>query len=121
MRILGREPAQWLALVTGAVALFSALIFPLGIEQQGALNAVAAAVIGVITALAVSTEKAAPLAAGFIQALLALAISFGANIGPDTQGVIMAFVAAVVGFFLRTQVVAPVPAGPLTERPPASQ
>jgi nicotinamide riboside transporter PnuC len=106
---LGREPAQWLGLLSAAVALFSAVVLPLSVGQQGALIAVATAVFGVAGALAVSGEKAAPFVAGLVQSVLALALAFGAQLSPEVQGSIMAFVAAGVGWYLRTQVVAPVP------------
>lgn len=107
---LGREPAQWIGLFSAAVALFSAIVLPLSIGQQGALIAVATAAFGVAGALAVSAEKAAPLVAGFVQSVLALALAFGLALSPEVQGSVMAFVAAGVGFYLRTQVTAPVPA-----------
>jgi nicotinamide riboside transporter PnuC len=107
---LGREPAQWIGLLSAAVALFSSLIFPLDIGQQGALIAVATAVFGIAGALAVSGEKAAPLVAGLVQSVLACALAFGLSLAPEVQGSIMAFVAAAVGWYLRTQVVAPAPA-----------
>lgn len=110
MTILGREPAQWLGLLSAGVALFAALVLPLSIEQQGAIMAVATAVFGVVGAFAVSGEKAAPLVAGLVQSVLALALAFGLQLAPEVQGSIMAFVAAGVGWYLRTQVVAPVPA-----------
>lgn len=103
---LGREPAQWIGLLSAAVALFSAVVLPLSVEQQGALIAVATAAFGVLGAFAVSAEKAAPLVAGLVQSVLALALAFGAQLDPATQGSIMAFVAAIVGWYLRTQVVA---------------
>jgi nicotinamide riboside transporter PnuC len=106
----GREPAQWIGLLSAAVALFSAIVFPLSVEQQGALIAVATAAFGIAGALAVSGEKAAPLVAGFVQSVLALALSFGLELSPEVQGSVMAFIAAGVGWYLRTQVVAPVPA-----------
>lgn len=110
MNVLHREPAQWLGLLSAAVALFSSLIFPLDIGQQGALIAVATAVFGVAGALAVSGEKAAPLVAGLVQSVLACALAFGLALAPEVQGSIMAFVAAAVGWYLRTQVIAPAPA-----------
>lgn len=108
MLVFGREPAQWLGLLSAAVALFSSLIFPLDPGQQGALIAVATATFGVAGAIAVSAEKAAPLVAGLVQSVLALALAFGLALSPEVQGSIMAFVAAGVGFYLRTQVVAKV-------------
>lgn len=110
MKILGREPVQWLALLSAGVALFSALVLPVTVAQQGAIMAVAAALFGVVGAIAVSGEKAAPLVAGLVQSVLALALAFGLNLPTEVQGSVMAFVAAGVGWYLRTQVVAPVPA-----------
>ena len=107
MNIFNREPAQWLGLIAAAIQLVSALFFPLTVEQQGTLNAVAVAVFGLLTALAVSEEKAAPLVGGFIQAVLACALAFGAHLSPEMQSSAMAFVTAAVALFMRTQVVAP--------------
>jgi hypothetical protein len=102
--VFGREPAQWIGLLSAGVALFSSLIFPLDVGQQGALIAVATAVFGIVGALAVSTEKAAPLVAGLVQSVIALALAFGLALSPEVQGSVMAFVAAGVAFYLRTQV-----------------
>lgn len=109
MRIFGREPALWLGLVSAVVQLVSALWLPLTVEQQGGVNAVAVAVLGVVTAVAVAKERVAPAVLGLVQAVLALALAFGLHL-PDThQSVIMAFAAAVAAMFTRTQVVAPAP------------
>ena len=107
---LGREPAQWLGLISATIALVSSTFFEMTIQQQGVLNATAVAVVGFITALAVSGEKAAPMVAGLVQAVLACSLAFGLALSPELQGSIMAFVAAGVGWYLRTQVVAPVAA-----------
>ena len=114
MRILGREPIQLLGLLRAALVLFSATVLPLTVDQQGAVCAVAAAVLGVAGAAAVSAERAAPLVAGLVEAVLALALAFGANLEPGLQGAVMAFVAAGVALYLRTQVVAPVAPEPTT-------
>lgn len=110
MNWFNREPAQWLGLLSAAVALFSAVVLPLSVEQQGTIIAVATAVFGIVTAAAVSGEKAAPLVAGLVQSVLALALAFGLHLDPNVQGSVMAFVAAGVAWYLRTQVVAPAPA-----------
>lgn len=107
MNVFGREPAQLLGLLRAALVLVSATIIPLTVDQQGAVIAVMAAVFGVIGAFAVSAEKAAPLIAGLVEAVLACALAFGASLDPGLQGAIMSFVAAGVAFYLRTQVVAP--------------
>lgn len=114
--IFNREPAQWLGLIAAAIQLLSALFFPLTIEQQGTLNAVAVAVFGIITAFAVSGEKAAPLVGGFLQSVLACALAFGVHLSPEMQSSTMAFVTAAVALFMRTQVIAPgSPTAALTE------
>jgi len=106
----GREPAQWLGLISAAIALISSTAFEMTILQQGVLNAVAVAIVGFVTAMAVSGEKAAPLVAGLVQAVLACALAFGLSLAPELQGSIVAFTAAGVAWYLRTQVTAPVPA-----------
>ncbi len=110
--LLGREPAQWLQLVSGFI-IFVSPVFHLDTGQQGALNAVATAVFGVATGLAVSGEKAAPMVAGLIKALIALALAFRFDIPPEMQVGAMVLVEAAVAWYLRTQVIAPVPATPV--------
>jgi nicotinamide riboside transporter PnuC len=110
MKIFGREPSMILGLVAAAIQLLSAALLPLSVEQQGVLNAVAVAVMGLVTAWAVSAEKAAPAVLGLVQAVLAAALAFGLVLSPDTQSAVMAFVTAAVSLFVRQQVTAPVPA-----------
>lgn len=110
MKIFGREPALILGLFASAVQLFSATVLPLSVDQQGAVNAIAVAIIGFATAAAVSADKAAPAVLGVVQAVLACALAFGFAWSPEVQGAVMAFVTAGVSAFVRTQVVAPVPA-----------
>lgn len=106
-KLFGREPAVWLGLIAAAIQLFCAFVFPLSIEAQGALNAIAVAVIGVITATQVEHEKLLPAIAGLIQAAIACGVAFGWDIAPENQAAIMAFVSALGAAWLRTQVVAP--------------
>lgn len=110
MRIFGREPALWLALVAAMIQLFSAFIWELSAEQQGVLGMVAVAVIGVLTAWSVARDKLAPAILGLVQAVLAAALAFGAELSSQDQATLMTFVAAVVGMFVRTQVTAKVAA-----------
>lgn len=109
MKIFGREPVLWLALIAGAIQLFSAFIFELSMAQQGVLNAVAVGVVGLLTAVAVAQDKIAPALLGLVQALLATALAFGWELSSQDQSTIMVFATAVIGMFLRTQVTAPVP------------
>jgi hypothetical protein len=90
MKIFGREPAAWLALIAVAVKLSTAFGLDLTDGQQAVINAVAAAL-------------------GFVQAALALAVGFGLHWSPEQQAVVMSFVSALVAMWTRTQVTAPVP------------
>lgn len=109
MKIFGREPALWLALVATTVQLVAAFVVHLTDEQQGALNFVAAAAVGIITAVAVAREKLTPAILGGVQAVIALGVAFGWHLSAGNQAILMSFAAAVVAMFVRTQVVAKVP------------
>lgn len=110
MRIFGREPAVILALVATAIRLLGAFWIDLSTNQQSVLNALATAIMGFLIAKAVRRDSMLPAFIGIIQALLALAIGFGLDISAENQAVIMSFVGAASAMFIRTQVVAPVPA-----------
>ena len=104
---LRREPALILGTIAALVQMLSAFATDWSPEQQGLINAAAAAVAGLITAVMVHTDRLAPAILGAVQAVLALGLGFGLDLPADQQSVIMAFVAAVVAMFVRTQVTAP--------------
>lgn len=111
--ILGREPAQLFGLIAGFIQLATAVLLPelgvaLTVGQQGQINSVTVAVFGLVTAWALSAEKAAAALCGLMQALVALAVAFGLHWSPASQSSIMAFVALASAFWLRGQVVAKV-------------
>lgn len=103
---LGREPVQWLQLVSGLL-VFLTPILHVSAELNGAILAVVTAVFGFLTALAVSAEKAAPAVAGLLKALIALALALRFHISPEVQAGAMVLVEAGVAWYLRTQVFAP--------------
>jgi hypothetical protein len=106
--IFGREPVKWLGLIAAAIQLFSSVFIPLSVDQQGALNAVAAALLGLIAAFMVSADKGVPLIAGLMQAVMACALTFNLDLSPTFQGAVMAFVSSLVAMYVRTQVTAPI-------------
>lgn len=108
MKLFGREPALWAALAAAAIKLIAAFWILLSVDQQSALNAVVAGVLGLIVAFVVRDGIQAAVL-GFAQAALALGIGFGLHMSADNQAVIMSFVAVAVGMFVRTQAGAPVP------------
>jgi nicotinamide riboside transporter PnuC len=111
MRLLGREPAQWAHLL-GGIFMMLVPIFHLSTDLTGAVLAVIAALSGFITAAAVSGEKAAAVVAGLVKALIAVTLAVHFELTPEVQAGIMIAVEAGVGFYLRTQVVAPVADAP---------
>ena len=111
IRVFGREPAFWLAFVSAAIALFSATVYELSVDQQGVLNAVTAALFGILTAWAVSAEKAVPAIVGFFKAAIAVALAFGLSLSPEVQSTALVFVEILLtGLLVRPNVSAPIAA-----------
>lgn len=109
--ILGREPAYWLALVSGLISFVSAAVFSLTTDQQGVLNACCAALFGVITAGFLAGGKSVAAIVGFFKALIAVGLAFGLALSPEVQSSAMIVVELVLtGILVRPQVVAPVKA-----------
>lgn len=109
VKIFGREPALWLALVAVAVKLGTAFGLDLSIDQQALVNAGAAAVVGLVIAFAVH-DGVGPGVLGLVQAGLALAVGFGLHWSPEQQSTVLALASAIVAMWTRTQVTAKVPA-----------
>lgn len=111
MRIFGREPAVWLALIGALVSALSAFWLHLSVEQQGAVGAAAALVVGLVTAVMTGDGIVAAVL-GLAKALFLVMVSFGMHLSPDRQAVLYTLLAAALAAFVRTQVVAPVPPAP---------
>jgi hypothetical protein len=107
VKIFGREPAVWLALIAAALKLVGAFWVGLGPDQQAWINAVLAAAMGLAIAFIVHDGVVAAVL-GLAQAILSLAVGYGLDWSADQQAVVMAFVTMVAGAFDRTQVTAPV-------------
>lgn len=109
--ILGREPAYWLALVSGLIAFVSAAVTPLTTDQQGVLNACISALFGIITAGFLAGEKSVAAIVGFFKALIAVGLAFGLSLSPEVQSTAMVVVELVLtGVLVRPNVIAPVKA-----------
>lgn len=109
MRIFGREPALWLALVAVLVKTGAAFGLNVSADQQSAVNAVAAAVVGLAVAY-IAHDGLSAAVLGAAQSVIALAVGFGLHWSADQQAVTMSLIAVLVGMFVRTQVTAPAPA-----------
>lgn len=113
---LSREPALYLTLAATIIRLLAAFVVDLTPDQQAVLNATATAVAGLVVALWVTRDGQVAALLGVVQAILALAVGFGADLSAEAQAVIMSFVGAAAAMFVRQQVEAPTPATlPATE------
>lgn len=107
-KIFGREPALILAVVASSVMMITTFVYPLSSEQQGAVNAVAMALVGIVTAWAVAEDGGLALIIGLAKAVIALAISFGLHWTPEAQSVVMGFITVIAQLFVRQNVIAPI-------------
>jgi hypothetical protein len=107
--IFKREPALWLSLVAICVKLLAAFGLDVSTDQQAVINAVAAALVGLILAV-VAHDAIGAAVLGFAQAVLALAVGFGLDWSAEQQAVVLAAASAIVAMWDRTQITAPVPA-----------
>ena len=107
---LSRDPAFYLTLFATIVRLAVAFGTDITADQQAVLNATAAAVAGVIVALWVRRDGQVAALTGLVHALLALAVGFGLDWSAERQAVVMSAAGLLLAGFVRTQVVARVPA-----------
>ncbi|OLT36755.1 hypothetical protein BJF79_30765 [Actinomadura sp. CNU-125] len=108
MKILGRDPAAWLAAVAVAVQALVAWGVDLSEEQQAAINAAATLVMGLAIAVVVARDQIIPAAAGALGGVLQLLVAFGVDFTQEQITTAGALLTAALGLFLRTQVTAPV-------------
>jgi len=123
VRVLGREPVFVVESVAALLVALS-LFFNFNTNAQALVNAAIVAVAAVVQAWLVAAEKALPLLAGAVRAVIALVIGFGVDVPSSVQAGIMAVVAVLVAFGLRAGVVAPValqPGAHATAVPPITR
>ncbi|MFD8777512.1 hypothetical protein [Streptomyces sp. NPDC059916] len=114
VKIFGREPSAILGLVAMAVQFVSAFVIEVDQDTQALVNAVAAAVVGLIVAAMVKDGSLLAAITGFAQAALALGMNLGLDWSADRQAAAMAAITLLAQFYLvRDRVTAPVPAGAL--------
>lgn len=109
MKWFGRDPVWYTNLFAVLVMAVGSFGLHLTADQQGALNALALALAGVIIAVQLRSEGQLAMAVQLMKALVALGLAFGLHLSPDQQFVLVSIVTAVGSGFLRTQVIAPVP------------
>jgi hypothetical protein len=107
---LSRDPALYLTAFATLLRLAAAFWWNVSDDQQAVLNAAATATAGILVAFFVIKDKQVPAILGGVQAVLALAVGFGAHLSAENQALIMSAVGAAIAMFVRTQVDAPVTA-----------
>lgn len=108
-KIFGREVAVWVGLFSAALQALTAFGLDISDQWQAILTAIVSTALGLVVAFMVGDGIIAA-ALGFTQAFLSLLVGLGYDWSAEDQTKLMAFVAIVLGVFVRTQVVAPVPA-----------
>lgn len=116
MKLFGRDPALWAALAAAIISALGSFTFHLSIDQEGALNGIVAAGLG-IAVWAVTKDGGPALILGLVKAVLVAAAAWHFNLAADKQVVLMSVVSAAVAMFVRTQVGAPVPPPAATASP----
>lgn len=107
----GREPALlYVGLLAPAVQMIAAFFLVTDPAVQGAVNAVAVALAGAITAALVKSDQLVPALTGLAQAGIALVLAFGVALSAEQQATVMTFVGVVVAIIVRDRVTARVPA-----------
>lgn len=114
MKIFGREPAFWLNGFALLVAWLSTWFLHLTPEVQSVVNAVAVTLMGLIIAFMTGDGQVAAIV-GLTKALISLGLGFGLHLGDAQQTTLLSLITFIATMFIRTQVVAPVPA----TKPPA--
>lgn len=107
-KIFGREPVLVTAFLAATLQVVSSIFTHWSPEQQGLMNAAFVAVLGFGAAVAVKFDKALPAVVGVVQALIAVAVGFGAHISDVQVSMVTAMIAAGVALWTRDRVTAPV-------------
>lgn len=110
MKIFGREPAVILAFIAVVLKLLAGFGVDVSAEQQTLINAVLAALVGVIAAVVLKTGALYAAILGFAQAGMALFVGFGLDWSAEKQALVMSVVAGALAIWERERVQAPVPA-----------
>jgi nitrate/nitrite transporter NarK len=118
MKIFGREPALILGFIAAAVQSLFAFGINVSPGVQTAVNAIAAAVVGIASAVVLKNGALGAALMQLATAGMALVVGLGLNWDTDKQGWVMALVAAGIALFTRTQVTPPVPSVKLEKSSP---
>ncbi|WP_037616477.1 hypothetical protein [Streptomyces aureus] len=118
MRIFGREPIYFLALIAVTLKLVAAYGAGVSVEEQGAIMAVLSLIVAVVNAIVLKTGAVAAAIVNLAQGVLSLFLAFGLHMAAHTQALWMLAVESAVALLIHNQVTAPVPPLPVEQRSP---
>lgn len=118
MRIFGREPVYILGFLAAALQALAAFGLEVTETKQALINAFAATIVAVISAIVLKTGALAAALLQAAQAGMALFVGFGLDWSTEKQGWVMGAVAALIALWLREKVTAPVPSTRLEQSSP---
>lgn len=103
MKVFGREPAVYIAVVEAVLAFLVTFGFSgLTAEESTNILAVAIAIGGVLAAMTTRNTLLAALS-GVARAVLVLSVSYGLNLSQEQVGLTVVIVSTISGIWLRTQ------------------
>lgn len=111
-----RDPVFLAQLVAAVIMAISTFAFPLTVDQQGVLNALAVSIAGIVASWRVSDGQLA-LLVGLFKAVIAVGLAFGLHLTPEQQLVLITLVQLGGAMFVRTQVGSELPPPPSTATP----
>lgn len=109
VKIFNRELPVWLALIAAVIGVLTSFGINVDSHVQGVITAVVVFVFAVVAAVALHDGIIA-LVTGIATAAFSLLAAFGLNWPADKQGYLIGAITVILGFFVRTQATAPVPA-----------
>jgi hypothetical protein len=115
-KIFGRDPALIATLLEGLILAATTFLTDWNAETVGSIQAVVTLALALYIKWGTVTEATAVILQ-LGKALLVVLVTFGVNLPPDRQAVILGLLAAAVGAFTRTQVTAVVPPPPVPVAP----
>ena len=103
MKIFGKEPAAWAALIQGAIAVvFATGLVPVSADQATLIQVASAALFAAVTAFLTKSATTA-VVVSLAQAVAALLVGFGLKLDPATTAAVIGGIQVVAGFWLRQQ------------------
>lgn len=103
MKLFGREPAVYIAVLESLLALLVTFQFDGLSPDQAALILAAAVAIGGLLASFTTRDTLLGALSGAVKAVLVLGVAYGLNLSQDQIGMTAVLVSTIAGVFLRTQ------------------